>query len=485
MAEEKLTTALDKLEATPRSSSDDVLPEKLDDFDVLNEDISAEKPVDDPKPISIARLFQFATKRDFALNLAGTVFSCAAGAVTPVMIIVLSSMLSVVLEYETQKAEDADAANRYLDSRSRHYCLLFLILGVVSWAVSFGLNACWAIAAENQGLRIRKLYYKSIMRQDIGWFDTVKPGELTTRITKDVNLIQDGIGEKFGFVFMNIAGFLTAFIIAFVKGWKMTFICLCVVPFIIAAGGYLDVAVTRMMVFAQDKTAASGAIVDEVISGIRTVMAFNGQTREIARYDATIDESFVYGRKVGRTLGICVGIIQFFIFVLNCVGYQFGAWRLREGEYTVQEVLNVILVLLIGGTMLSAAAPNVSAIAMAQSSAAKVFEIIHRDSPIDPLDTKSGVKADKLRGDISFREVHFSYPSRPDVAVLKGFNLEIRSGQKVALVGESGCGKSTTIGLLERFYDPAAGDVLIDGVNVKDYNVGSLRHRIGIVTQEP
>ncbi|KAJ2828372.1 hypothetical protein IWW50_001413 [Coemansia erecta] len=122
---------------------------------------------------------------------------------------------------------------------------------------------------------------------------------------------------------------------------------------------------------------------------------------------------------------------------------------------------------------------------MAQSSAAKVFEIIHRDSPIDPLDTKSGVKADKLRGDISFRGVHFSYPSRPDVAVLKGFNLEIRSGQKIALVGESGCGKSTTIGLLERFYDPAAGDVLIDGVNVKDYNVGSLRHRIGIVTQEP
>ncbi|KAJ2357351.1 hypothetical protein GGF43_001518, partial [Coemansia sp. RSA 2618] len=117
MAEEKLTTALDKLEATPRSSSDDVLPEKLDDFDVLNEDISAEKPVDDPKPVSIARLFQFATKRDIALNLAGTVFSCAAGAVTPVMIIVLSSMLSVVLEYETQKAEDADAANRYLDSR--------------------------------------------------------------------------------------------------------------------------------------------------------------------------------------------------------------------------------------------------------------------------------------------------------------------------------------------------------------------------------
>ncbi|KAJ1826350.1 hypothetical protein LPJ70_007773, partial [Coemansia sp. RSA 2708] len=90
-----------------------------------------------------------------------------------------------------------------------------------------------------------------------------------------------------------------------------------------------------------------------------------------------------------------------------------------------------------------------------------------------------------VRGEISFRNIHFSYPSRPDVQILKGFNLEIRPGQKVALVGESGCGKSTTIGLIERFYDPAEGEVLIDGVNIKDLNIGSLRHRIGIVTQEP
>ncbi|KAJ2184343.1 hypothetical protein EV181_004432 [Coemansia sp. RSA 532] len=401
------------------------------------------------------------------------------------MIIVLSGMISVVLEYDVQKADDLDAANAYLDERSRHYCLLFLILGLVSWAVSFALNACWAIAAENQGLRIRKLYYTSIMRQDIGWFDTVKPGELTTRITKDVNLIQDGVGEKFGFVFMNIAGFLTAFIIAFVKGWKLTFICLCVVPFIIAAGGYLDVSVTRMLIFAQDKTAKSGAIVDEVFSGIRTVMAFNGQEREIARYDETINESYAYGRKVGRTFGVCVGIIQFFIFLLNCVGYQFGAWRLREGDYTVEQVLNVLLVLLIGGTMLSAAAPNVSAIAMAQSSAAKVFEVIDRKSHIDPLDTETGVMAKKIRGNIVFRNVYFNYPSRPDVPVLKGFDLEIRPGQNVALVGSSGCGKSTTIGLIERFYDPAEGAITIDGIDIKEYNIGSLRQRIGIVTQEP
>ncbi|KAJ2371520.1 hypothetical protein GGI05_007805, partial [Coemansia sp. RSA 2603] len=284
---------------------------------------------------------------------------------------------------------------------------------------------------------------------------------------------------------MNIVAFLVAFIIAFVKGWKLTFICLCVIPFIIAAGGYLGKTISKLITFAQDKTAASGAIADEVLSGIRTVMAFNGQAREIARYDEMIQESYVFGRKTGFILGGSIGVIQFFIFVMYCAGFNFGSWRLREGEYTPQEVLNVILVLLVGGFMLSGAAPNISAISTAQGSAARVFSIIDRQSPIDPLDTENGKKVEKIVGEISFRNIHFSYPSRPDVPILKGFNLDIRPGQKVALVGESGCGKSTTIGLIERFYDPAEGDVIIDGVNIKEYNIGSLRHRIGIVTQEP
>ncbi|KAJ2480773.1 hypothetical protein IWW56_002214 [Coemansia sp. RSA 2131] len=456
--------------------------------DPLDEKTKSDSIIDNPDPVSMLKLFRFATKTDVILNIAGTVFSCASGVITPLMIIVFSDLMGVILEFETQKANDnLEGANQYLGERSRHFCLLFFILGIVMWVVSFGVNACWAIAAENQGLRIRKLYYKSIMRQDIGWFDTVKTGELTTRITNDVNLVQEGLGEKFGFVFMNVVAFITAFIIAFVKSWKLTFICLCVVPFIAAAGGYLGITISRIIAFAQDKTAASGAIADEVLSGIRTVMAFNGQAREIARYDEMIDDSYKFGRKTGFVLGGAIGAIQFFIFAMYCVGFNFGSWRLREGDYGNDSklVLNVVLVLLVGGFMLSGAAPNVSAISTAQGSAARVFSIIDRESPIDPLDSETGTKVDRIRGDISFRNIHFSYPSRPDVPILKGFNLEIRPGQKIALVGSSGCGKSTTIGLIERFYDPAEGDVVIDGVNIKDYNIGSLRHRIGIVTQEP
>ncbi|KAJ2854547.1 hypothetical protein GGI22_004458, partial [Coemansia erecta] len=385
-------------------------------------------------PVPLLKLFRFATKTDCMGILAGTFFSCASGVIFPSMIIIFSNLMGVILTFKTLIGNgDINAANHYLDSKSRHYCMLFFVLGIVMWVVSFGVSACWAISAENQGLRIRKLYYKSIMRQDIGWFDTVKTGELTTRITNDVNMVQDGIGEKFGYVFINLVAFIASFIAAFIKGWKLTFICLTVVPLIAVAGAYMGITAATITTNAQDKTASSGAIADEVLSGIRTIMAFNGQAREVARYKKMVEEAYVFGRRIGFILGGSIGAIQSFIFVMYCVGFNFGSWRLRKGEYDPQQVLNIVLLLLIGGYMLSNVGPNASAITSAQGSAAKVFEIIDRVSPIDPLDTETGKKVEKINGDIVFRDIHFTYPSRPDVPILKGFNLEIRPGQKVAL----------------------------------------------------
>ncbi|KAJ2797619.1 Multidrug resistance protein 1, partial [Coemansia guatemalensis] len=175
------------------NSAQDIV-EKLDEPELLDETKAdqVKTSLDDVKPVSVFQLFRFADKFDLFLTIAGTAFSCASGVVTPVMIIVFSELMGVILEYEElMAADDIESANDYLDHESRHYCLLFFILGIVMWVLSAGVNACWAIAAENQGLRIRKMYYKSIMRQDIGWFDTVKTGELTTRITNDVNLVQE------------------------------------------------------------------------------------------------------------------------------------------------------------------------------------------------------------------------------------------------------------------------------------------------------
>ncbi|KAJ1823769.1 hypothetical protein LPJ56_002929, partial [Coemansia sp. RSA 2599] len=478
------------LSSKNHGSAEDV-DDKVDDVAMfLNEESSKKSkpatPESKPKPTSVIKLFRFATKLDIFLCVLGSVCSIAAGVILPTMTVIFSSLVQALINFNMWIAEGkVDQAYDLLESESRKYCLWFLILGLIMWVVSYGLNLCWSVAAENQGLRIREMYYASIMRQDIGWFDTIETGELTTRITNDVNLVQDGISEKFGFIIMNVVSFLTGFIIAFVKAWDVAFICLCVLPFMIAAVAYMGRNIAKWTTFAQDHTASSGGVADEVLGSIRTVHAFNGQQRELDRYKEKIQDAYLFGKKKGFILGAGIGFMQFSIFVMYCVGFNFGIWRIYKGVHIPQQVLNAIFALLIGGFRLGGTAPQLSALSTAQGCAAKVFAVIDRVSPINPLDKESGKKVSKLSGKIIFTDVHFSYPKRPDVPVLKGFNLDIRPGQKVALVGESGCGKSTTVGLIERFYDPAQGQVLIDDIDIKDYNVGSLRHRIGIVTQEP
>lgn len=133
---------------------------------------------------------------------------------------------------------------------------------------------------------------------------------------------------------------------------------------------------------------------------------------------------------------------------------------------------------------LGQASPSLSAFAAGQAAAYKMFQTIDRKPEIDAYDTK-GKTLDDVRGDIEFREVDFSYPARPDEQIFSGFSLSISSGTTNALVGQSGSGKSTVISLIERFYDPVAGEVMIDGINIKEFQLKWIRGKIGLVSQEP
>lgn len=147
-------------------------------------------------------------------------------------------------------------------------------------------------------------------------------------------------------------------------------------------------------------------------------------------------------------------------------------------------MLSVFFALMFGSFVIANVAPSLAALGTAQGAAYEIYAAIDRESEIDGLYDK-GIQVDKLRGDFVFKDVDFFYPSRPDSQILKSYNLSIKSGTMVALVGGSGSGKSTVIKLINRFYDPQGGEVLVDGRSIKDYNVHSLRSKIGIVSQEP
>ena len=234
--------------------------------------------------------------------------------------------------------------------------------------------------------------------------------------------------------------------------------------------------------------AKAGGVAEEVFSSVRTVMAFGGQKKEIDRFQDNLTFAKKAGIKRGMATGIGAGLVWGIIYASYALAFWYGISLILaacdDNNYTSSDLLIVFFSVLIGAMQIGQAAPYMEAFSVARGAAATIFSIIDRVPPIDSSSVEGSVP-DEVVGKISFRDVHFNYPSRPDVKILQGISFDVLPGQTVALVGTSGCGKSTCIQLLQRFYDPLQGSVAIDGNDVKELNLGWLREQIGMVGQEP
>ncbi|KAJ1799503.1 hypothetical protein LPJ59_001779, partial [Coemansia sp. RSA 2399] len=406
----------------------------------------------------------------------------------PLTTIILSGMVGVFLDYNNNSdstGTSAQSAKDRLDHEARKFCLYYLALGLSMWVLSAAERIVWNVAAERMSRRMRIAFYEATLRQEAGWFDTLTTGELTTRISGDINMVQDGSGDKFGFVVQHTARFAAAIVIAFVKGWQLALVVVAVMPVLAGSTMMLGVVLARTAAGGQNAYAAAGGVADEVLASIKTVMAFGGQEREVKRYSEKLRKARKAGLTRAWVVGANIGVVMFAVYGVYGLGFWYGGKLVRQGAMSPARVLNVFFALIIGGFSLGNATPSITAVASARGAAIKVYEIIDRRSPIDAIESKRGIGAEGIAGEIEFRDVVFSYPTRSDVRVLSGMNICVGAGQKVALVGESGSGKSTVIGLVERFYDVDSGAVLIDGTDVRSYNVSSLRQQIGVIMQMP
>ncbi|PVV02765.1 hypothetical protein BB560_002770 [Smittium megazygosporum] len=438
------------------------------------------------KKASFFQLFRFTTKREKVTLTFAIISAILAGLVTPGSVYFISNISGVFIEYnQLTKIVSIDQANDYLDTQVQKYCLIFVIIGCISFTISYIQHLLFSVVSEKQTLRIRETYYQSAIRQNIGWFDQTSTGDLTTRISSDVSVIQDGIGVKLGYLLQYTATFVGGFILAFIRGPQIALVLLCIFPALGIIGVFLAKVVGKLTKIIQDQYANSGSIANEVFGSMRTVMAFNGQKRELERYDASNAIAGKSEVRKGKNLGFGLGGIFLVIYCSYALGFWYGAKTIRDGLYTPSQVLNAFFALVIGGFSLGGAAPSISAVTSARGASINVFKVIERKSPIDPLDKETGIKNGEIKGDIELKNVGFFYPTRPEVKTLEKFSIKIKSGQNVAFVGESGCGKSTIISLIQRFYDPIEGQVLVDDVDVRDYNVEFLRQNISIVSQEP
>ncbi|KAI5393784.1 hypothetical protein KIW84_060774 [Lathyrus oleraceus] len=341
------------------------------------------------------------------------------------------------------------------------------------------------VTGERQAARIRGLYLKTILRQDVAFFDKeTNTGEVVGRMSGDTVLIQDAMGEKVGKFLQLIATFIGGFAIAFTKGWLLTLVMMSTLPLLAVSGAAMAVIIGKMASKGQTAYAKAAHVVEQTIGSIRTVASFTGEKQVVSSYKVFLVDAYKSGVFEGTIAGVGLGTVMFVIFCGYALAVWFGAKMIIEKGYNGGTVINVIIAVLTASMSLGQASPSLSAFAAGQATTYKMFETIKRKPEIDTYDP-NGKTLEDIQGQVELKEVYFSYPARPEELIFNGFSLHIPSGTTAALVGQSGSGKSTVISLVERFYDPQAGEVLIDGINLKEFQLRWIRGKIGLVSQEP
>ncbi len=375
------------------------------------------------------------------------------------------------------------------------YAILLFALGVVALVVATLSYAFWSIASQKQTKRIREEYLKSVLRQEIGWWDMQSPGELSARLAADSDQVQAAIGTSIPACLQNLSRFLTGLVIGFIYGWQLALVILAVVPIIAFFGGLMGKWMAEASSVSSKAFANAGAIAEEAITSIRTVAAFNAEELEQKRFDDELILGLKAGEKRAKASGLMFGMLMFVFFSTYALSFWFGAQLIAWGTinartgvpFTGGDVLSTFFGILMGAFSLGQISPYLPDFINGRAAGARVFSIIDRDSKIksESNDTQSK-KIDSLNGEIEFKDVTFSYPTRPENLILNKCNLKIKAGSTVALVGESGSGKSTCIALLERFYDPDEGEILIDGQhNLKEISLSWWRNNVALVGQMP
>ncbi|RNA33916.1 Multidrug resistance 1 [Brachionus plicatilis] len=448
--------------------------------------------------VSFFGLFRYGTKIDLLFMLIGTIGAVSNGVILPYMMLVFSNIIDGFTDYGKvcnitllTNTSFSDSDVNPLTSRLKNQIFYLIILGIATMILSYFQVAFWLMPAQKQARAIRKALFSSILKQDIGWFDVYKSGELTNRLTDDIDKIKDAFGDKFGNAIQNLATFVGGIVIGFVKGWKLTLVILSLSPLILASA-IMFTKIAQVLTSNELKSyAKAGAVAEEVFSAIRTVFAFNGAQKEHKRYEEKLDEAKKYGIKKATINGLLMGFIWIVINGAYALGFWYG-WTLSLNndpvtglpEYSIGKILLVFFSIIIAIFSLGNAGPYIGTSATGRGAAFEVFKIIDRKPTID-TSSEEGNKPVDVTGNIEFNNVNFNYPSRPDINILNGLDLRIKHGSTVALVGSSGCGKSTCIQLIQRFYDPLNGSVKLDGNDLRSLNVKWLRSQIGVVNQEP
>ncbi|XP_008301218.1 antigen peptide transporter 2a [Stegastes partitus] len=379
---------------------------------------------------------------------------------------------------------------RVIDILGSHYqhseflsALLFMGLYSVGSSVSAGCRGGLLLCAISvYTCRVKVMLFGALTKQEIAFFETIKTGEITSRLAKDTNLMGRTVCLNVNVLLRTLIKTLGMIFLMMNLSWKLTFIVLMETPVTGLIQNIYDTYYQRLSLAMQDSMALANEAANEVVSGIRVVQSFNTKTHEARRYDNRLMD--IHKLKTHRDT---VRAIYLLVRRVTGLGMQvimlyYGRLFIQRGQMTTGNLVSFILyqsnlgdnirtLTYIFGDMLNSVA-----------AAGKVFEYLDR-KPL--VSTDGECKPDQLTGRVSFQGVNFAYPTNPNKTVLQDFTLELKPGQMTALVGSSGEGKSTCVSLLERFYEPQSGEILLDSNPLESYDHRFLHKKIAVVSQEP
>ncbi|KAK6373542.1 hypothetical protein LTS17_008034 [Exophiala oligosperma] len=429
---------------------------------------------------------------DLLLLVTGVISAIASGIPFPLLGIIFGQLLD---DFNDQicAADDAQASatsTQHYQSAVDDKVLYVVYLAIAQFGFMYIHLVSWSLGGARLAQRLREQYLRSLLRKDPAFFDGRPGGEVSSRLNGDISMIRMGTSEKVGICLSSLSFFVTAYVVAFIKIPRLAGILVALVPAYFSmslVGGYF---VKKYSSQVSDRFAAASSVASEALTNVAVVQAFNANDKLEASFSSHLRSARKAGIDKALANGIQAGLMYFIAYAADALAFWQGSHMIADAvagngkDTTIGAVFTVIFLLVDATLILSQMTPFLAIFA----GAAAAFGKLKRD--IDAPSVINGTADTGLRlspgcaGGFKLENVSFRYPSRPEQEVLKNVSLEFPAGQKTAIVGFSGSGKSTIASLLLRLYDPVEGSVVLDGHDLREVNTRQVRGMIGLVQQD-